>query len=318
MILSRYFSKKNRVAKFWALIITLLIWVAVVSGHTEKRSFDIRTSFIVGEDKIITSEIPSYIHIEVESNLFHLLSIPSTAFAVSKDLSHLQRNKLTVYFDSQDFPHLSNVNITSIYPKKVFVKISQKISKNVAVDPYVSGRPLFGYRIAKATVEPSRITIVGPQEELEDLETISTNRINITGRKDMLMTTVPILIGNPHIAVDGDESVKVTVALERDIQNREFRFVPLQIEGDAVATIKPATVGVYLRGPIDLLEQLKQDGFSATVPYKPLKTYHVSDYTIANLPESVTVIRQQKIKKITITIRKKPTDNRKQHKKQKR
>lgn len=318
MILSRYFAKKNRAAKFWAVLITIVIWIAVVSGHTEKRAFDIRTSFLVGDGKIITSEIPSYIHVEVESNLFHLFSIPSTAFTVSKDLSRLQRDRLTVYFDSQDFPHLRNVQITSIYPKKVAVTISQKVSKNVVVDPYISGRPLFGYRIAKVTTEPTHFTINGPQEELEDLEMISTNKINISGRKTFFTTMVPILMANPHISVDGNDSVKVTVELERDIQNKEFRFVPLRVEGDAVATITPATVGVYLQGPIDVLEKLTRDDFFATVPYYAKKRYRVEEYVVTGLPESVTVLRQQKIKKIQVSIRKPPTKSHKQQKKQKK
>ncbi|MCK5807545.1 YbbR-like domain-containing protein [bacterium] len=318
MLFSKYFSKKNRALKFWAGVITLLIWIAVMSVNTETRSFDISTSFIVGDGKIITSTLPLSVHVDVEGNLFNLTSIPQEEMTVTKNLSNFQRDRITLYFGPQDFPQLSNVKITSIFPKKVSIQVSPKIRKTVKVDPFISGRPLFGYRIAHAVATPERITISGPKKELEHLEEISTDAIDITDKKEETVITSPIIKGNPLFTIEGDEAVTVTVTFERDIKSREFRFVPLQIEGDAIATIKPATVGVKLRGPVDLLEQLKSDGFSATVPYLPKKKYFVSEYTVANLPEGVTVVRKQNIKKINVTIRKEPTKIHQQSEKKKK
>ncbi len=298
---------RNFPEKLWAVVITVVVWTIVIVGQVEKRSFDIRVRFIVGENKIITSEVPPFVHVEVESNLFRLLSIPTKELSISQDLSHLKRNKLTIYFDSQTFAQLGNVHITSISPRKVTVEMAPKITKEVDVDPYVIGRPLFGYRIASVSASPARVTIIGPKNEVEMMDTVSTGKINVAGAKEDRESTVPITIGNPHITAEGEPSIKVTVEIERDIRTREFRFVPLKVDKGAVAVIQPATVGVNLRGPVDVLQQLwDQNKVYAAIPYRPLSRYRVKEYTVKGIPDSVAVTRKQKIKKITVIIKEKP------------
>ena len=67
------------------MIITIVIWIVVVSQSKEIRTFNVTLETIVGKDKILISEPLKLIHVQATGNKF--------------DFARLTKNELNIIID---------------------------------------------------------------------------------------------------------------------------------------------------------------------------------------------------------------------------
>lgn len=126
----------------------------------------------------------------------------------------ISSDKLTVNHQSVD------INV-KIYPKKT-----------VPVNVNVKGRPEDGYAIAEVQYQPQTIVIAGPQEDVDDIESIDINDISVSGLNDNLQTTVSINKYLPEGVIVTDTSMDVVVNVV--IEKMDSKIISLAVKDVAL------------------------------------------------------------------------------------
>ncbi len=276
--------------KFFALFITIIIWILVVSKSQETRSLTVRLANNIGNDKVLISEPVTTLHIQAKGSKFDFARLSDEMMTLKIDLSHKEPGRSIMYFDSSKFAFSKFIEITQIYPNEVVYTTAKTISKIVTIEPYLDGQPAKGYRIKNIDVSPKNVLIVGPDEILNEIETVATDKIILNGLKETLAQRTGVSLRSPYIRTTKDEKINIVINIERDIREMSFQ-AQFKIESDDSAGFTPKGAKIELKGPFEKLEKLQEEGIFLFVESKNIPSYIARKFYIKNLPEDIQIIK---------------------------
>jgi YbbR domain-containing protein len=193
--------------------------------------------------------------------------------------------------------------ITNLEPQtvEVVVPIRQVASyKTVSVVADVRGQPAPGFIVSGITVTPGTVTILGEPRRVEDITTISTSPIDISGATGTLERQAS-LVRPPNVSLEVEQPVTVRVQITSVPASTTVRLAVVldNPPSGLVATVNPTTVEVTLSGPSPLLQQV--DRLLARIDAAQLTagTHTVSPQV--TVPDGVNVVRMNPAQ-VTLTL----------------
>ncbi len=295
------FFKTNFKEKILALIVTVVVWILVVSINKNIRSFDIPLYVSIDNKVVFVKSPPKFIRVKTRGNAFNFAMIDKKKMKLKLALPSNKTGKFKLFLDNSNFDFLSSVKILSIFPSEIKVKTALKEEKIVSIEPYLDGQPKEGFKIEKVEIEPKKVVVVGPKDFLENLDSVNTEKINIAGITKTISKTVAIFTGNSAIKIkDNKKTAKITIKIDKDVRKMFFKKIPLVVEGNIDAVIKPPYINVVLKGPIEKLNHLRELGFTVFVKNKHKKRYVVKKFYFKDLPEDIYPVKFTKPKSILI------------------
>jgi diadenylate cyclase len=184
-----------------------------------------------------------------------------TDISIGDAAGAVQRNRPLLPVDASGNP----ITGLTVEPEQVqvFVDIVRRAdARGAGVRVLTEGELPAGYRLSGITVSPAQVTLVGPREELVELEAaIFTYPVNISAAiADLrIQAALDLPAGIEALNSIGEpvRSVLVTLAVEPRIANL-VRPRPVEIQGELPQsfTITPAEVDVLLNGPVPTLEDI--------------------------------------------------------------
>ena len=295
----------NLKEKILAVVVTIVVWIIVVSLNENTKNFTVKIDLNLGEDKVLVSEGVSYLHVKATGNIFNFARIGKQHKTITIDLSRQRLGKNKIFLDSSKLGMSEHLKIQRISPSVLEFATARKSEKKVSVEPYIDGQPKRGYKVSSVKVEPSNVVISGPDYAISEIESVSTGRVSLVGMDKTVDKDLEIALNMPYIKINsGTELATVKVVIERDVREVVFRHVPLTVDGLVPADMTPSHIKVKLKGPIDILENLQETGIKVYVENRKRRSYKVQKYYIQDLPEGVTLVDMQKIKEIKIKKRK--------------
>lgn len=170
------------------------------------------------------------------------------------------------------------VDGVTIDPVQVNVQvpiISSVGVKRVPVVPLLSGEPASGYIVTEVQVSPQLVTLTGSSGPLDNVQSISTAAVNLSGTTGVFTRTVALQeperarlrFGEPTTAV---VTVRV-VAVDRSFQvTLPLPVQAVNIEGGLQVSVSPAIASFTLQGSPAALAQIDTATLSATVSARGL------------------------------------------------
>jgi YbbR domain-containing protein len=83
------------------------------------------------------------------------------------------------------------------------------------VRPRVTGKFAQGFRIASVKAEPSHVTISGPKQHVDAVETAITDLIDASGTMERNAFLTHAYVADPLVQVVNSAPIRVTVIMER-------------------------------------------------------------------------------------------------------
>ncbi len=298
----REFFTVNGREKVLALLATLAIWVGVIASREEPINFAVKVRFDTGPDRVVTTPHPvEMIHIQAKGSVFAAAQVRDEDLEVVIDARRRDPGRAVYFLDEREIPLSRYLKIEQILPREVIFTVSKKADRTVAVDPTLDGQPKKGFRIAAVKSQPATVTVTGPEEIVAALESVPTERIDLTDIAATFTRTVQVSSGQPGVAPAGEEGkVSVTVAIERDIREMTLPRVPLYVDGELPAEIDPAYVVVRVKGPVESIEKVAADGLKAFVQSLPARLYVVDRYYFKDMPPGIEILEMEKVKQLTV------------------
>lgn len=292
--LKRFFTEYSR-EKIIALFVTFVIWTFAVNRNQEVRSFNVKVDVKTSNEHVLVSDVIDTVHVKVSGSVFDFAGIESEDLVVKIDMTNRKPGKFTRFLDSGMLQLDGGLKVVKIFPSELVFKTARKAEKVVVVEPWLQGQPPVGWKLKGYETVPEKIKISGPEETVEEVDTVSTQKIELGELKKSVSKDVEVSLPSPYMTVIGNKSVNVKIDLERDIKIRTFISVPIVVEGEKKAEIKPATVKVRLKGPKDELEKLEDEGFSVYIKdAEGRKHYTVDSYFLKGLSKEIELLGARK------------------------
>ena len=184
-----------------------------------------------------------------------------------------------------------------ITPSTVYIQIDQIDQKVVSVKPNVIGELAYGYRSESATSAPRSVTLTGSRRRLEEIVSVQTAPIDLTGRIKSFSHKVDILLPSDDWGVEAEPGrVDVSVVLVGQEAERTLTNVAVQVMSapgiDLLAPkLTPPFVSVKVEGRSSLIESLTAEQILAFVRVQDSGRSDAAEMAVqVNVPAGVSVI----------------------------
>ncbi|MEP7271297.1 MAG: CdaR family protein [Acidobacteriota bacterium] len=179
--------------------------------------------------------------------------------AVVADLSNKEPGDRVIQLKATDVSTPEGIEVRQVDPGTIRLRIEPTTRKRVKVEPDVAGQVRDGYELYSVIVEPQTVEIQGPESQVAEVESVSTESVQLVER------TTPF-----RVAVDVDHpnhAIRVVtpgpIALSFDIgEIRKSRRIDLPVrwmDQSGAGKLLTVTVNVELFGPRSLVESIVPD-----------------------------------------------------------
>ena len=274
--LSRNLFFKNVGKKILAITIAVFLWFVANVEHDIEKSLSINVNYVnLPSDLVIVNKPPEKLNIRIRGSRTQLSSISPRNIAFTVDLANASPglSKFEVQTDQIKTPR--GVLVTGITPAEIKVDIDKLMVKEVDVRTVIEGPADTGYEVVgMPTVDPSKVEIRGPRSIVSKVERLNTDSISVAGVRSKFTIQVPLKPVNPLVDVVRDEIVRVTVDIQEQIVEKQFKNIDIKLinfDDREVEPLGPMKAELEFEGPYSIIRDLNSDDINVFVDGRNLK-----------------------------------------------
>ncbi len=288
--------QENLTLKIMSLIAAIVLFSLVRGAEDAQRSMFVDVVAILpsaDSGKILISEIPDRVKLTLQGSRSLLNSIRREDLEIQVDLTDTQLRYY--YFDPASLDLPAGVQIVQMAPASIPLTWADRIERRVPVEPQLVGTPRPGLSVAGPTsIEPDRVLLRGPQNEVDPLAALETEPIDVSGLDPgEHVRRVRLERPPPHSSYVGEPIIDVRFEVVRELEERTLEDLAVATIGPGRVVVRPAEADVVLRGSQAVLDAIDP---GAVVPWvdvddPALSGTVVRPIQVRGLPPGVEVVR---------------------------
>lgn len=204
--------------KLLSLVLSYLLWVAVAQDPELTTSISAPILFrdIPADLEIATTDATERAHLEVRGPSGRLTAANLAQVAVIFNMATLQAGERTFTISERTVWGLPlGVSFYRAVPSQVSLHFERQISKEVPVEPAYLKPPPSGYAVASYRFMPSTVKIRGPEQQVKDVDRVTTDPIDLSHLKSLSAIRVHVRLSDPQIRLDSLAAVMFTAKIEK-------------------------------------------------------------------------------------------------------
>jgi YbbR domain-containing protein len=204
---------RNLGLKFIALVLGTLLWFTI-SGYQIERRISVPVSYrnVPAQLELTGEQIERVsVHVRGDDNIVSALNEGSVRVVV--DLAGSQPGSNIVPLRTSHVSAPTSVEVMQIEPSTVTVTLERAGQVVVPVRPTIEGQPAPGYAVGAITIEPSVVTVAGPESRLRGPIAVVTERVLLEGRTSRVVQEVGVGVTDAQLRVHSPHTVRVTVQI---------------------------------------------------------------------------------------------------------
>ena len=233
---------KDPLRKIIALSLTVVLYAVLNEGKQQHRDIgQVMLEIEGGEDVFIPkAERSCYVNLSVrgsESRIKKLRSQDINGKAkdivgkvrVVGDPAAFSAGTLKLHLAPEHFRCPRGIEVIAIEPAVLTLPIQRKISRDVPVEPVITGKPQPGRATSGIRCFPERVTVTGPERAVQALASIRTEPLSIDGEVMTFDKEMKLINPMPgEFDFDAQSTnISVTIIESPDVP-REIRDVPVR------------------------------------------------------------------------------------------
>ncbi|MCK5378531.1 MAG: hypothetical protein KAJ78_03970 [Acidobacteria bacterium] len=207
-----------------ALIAASLLWYAATGKRRATisvRSTKANLTLVnMPSDLLLTSSVPDTITLQLRGPL----TLNPTAAGnpeVFLDLSEAVPGRSIYPIDVSGVRLPAEVEVISVEPTEIEIELERVLLRSLALSPSVEGNPAPGFVVNLVQLDPTRITVQGPESRLSTLESVTTSSISVEGATGSVEAVVTPLLTDPLLRVLTGSPIMVRVNIGPQPQPEE-------------------------------------------------------------------------------------------------
>lgn len=208
---------KNSGLKIASLIFAVILWFFVVSRGKSEVNFEIPLEFKnIPSSMELTGEVVKSIDVRVQGQEGALHNLRSHQINAYIDLSGAREGESAYYITQSNINVPMDAKVSKVSPSTIKVRLEKLLKRDIEVEAHIIGKPAPGFKIRSLEVTPSTIRIEGLKKELENIKTLKTEPIDISGTKENISQIVKINTTGRNIRNINREEVKVNINISKE------------------------------------------------------------------------------------------------------
>jgi len=204
--------------KLSALLISAGLWYAYV-GETElAASVPVAVQFQnVPSDLEVTPETLDRVFLRLRGPATRLNIGNLTQVTVRLDLADIHKaGERTFSLGPGNLRLPPGVHVGQVVPSQIRLTFQKRVTRDIPIEVRYSGPPPSGYRVANEQVSPSKVRVIGPESNVEDLASAQTDAIDLSSAVGNPEFRVPVYLPDAQVRLDGPATlVSVRVSLKK-------------------------------------------------------------------------------------------------------
>ena len=200
---------RNWPSKILSLALAILLFYFYKINTTEVRYMSIPLDIILNSGFIAAELHPTEVKVSLRGSSESISLINEKDITAYADFS--SRENSGVFHEPVRIKKSGNALYADPLeirqdPSEIYLKIEEKLVKNLEVTPVIKGFPAENYELVSYSVVPDNMSIEGPMSIVEKITVLKTERISIDGRKESFSLPVRIDLDEEFINfIEGNE-----------------------------------------------------------------------------------------------------------------
>jgi hypothetical protein len=216
---------QNLGLKVASILLALLVYAHVVTDQEREQVVQIPIA-AVGLADTLTSvgQLPPRVAVKVRGKWKDLIRLNLTRPFLSIDLATAKPGAFRTTITSEDIsrraipPEMSRlVSVTEVMdPRSVDLAIEPKATRSLPIRARIVGTPAAGYVLGQTPdVEPDSVRVMGPARLVQEIDTVYTVAVDITGEREKIQRQVSLALP-ANVANLETRRCVVTIRLDRE------------------------------------------------------------------------------------------------------
>ncbi|MFQ5541752.1 MAG: YbbR-like domain-containing protein [Candidatus Binatia bacterium] len=290
-------TSSNIGLKLFSFAFALGIWLYLNAGQGQKAAekavevpVELRN---IPSDVMVVNPGPGQVEIRVAGTPALLSAMDQKRLKVVLDLARARPGTSTFRLSPDFFDPPRGIRIRRISPSVIDLWLEAVIERSLPITVRFGGKPPFGYKVGSVKVNPKKVKVRGPANEIEGMTTVDTLPFDLQDAKEEVTRELRIASAGKLLTVARDRVV-VSVAIEEEWITKEFERVKIEArEYSGQYRVTPSQVYLRLSGPKRVLDQFK---VGKDQVYLELNGLEPGQYTLEpslDLPPEVKVVEQK-------------------------
>jgi len=183
-------------------------------------------------------------------------NIMPNQIAVVADMSNKEPGDRVIQLKTRDVSAPEGIEVLQIDPGTIRLRIEPTTRKRVKVEPDIVGQVKEGYELYRVTIDPPIVEIQGPESQVAQVESVSTESVQLYDRSAPFRASVDVDHPNHSIRVVTPGLISLSFEVGEVRAQRKIN-VPVQwLDQNSGSRLLTPVVAVELSGPRAVLDAI--------------------------------------------------------------
>jgi len=245
------FLSRHWLLKVLSLIIGISLWYFVVGEDRVDMAVSIPLELRnLPADLVIANQYKKDLEVAVSGPRRLIQEMRQQNISLPIDLGKAEPGALVIKNNAESIPLPRGISVQRVQPANITLLVDRLAHKDFTITPVTKGKPAAGFLLESLTLNPSHITVTGPQTVLDKESALATSAIDIEGLDRSGSVQVHLNLNEGLLKLIGETVIEAKVTLAETMVKRTVRGVPVAT-AQTVPPIKcvPAVVTVEAEIP---------------------------------------------------------------------
>lgn len=207
--------------KLLSLVMAFMLWIAIIDEPELTANVTAPVEFRnIAPGLDLGSDVPGRVDLQIRGPRSRLALATAPRSAVVLDMVAQNRpgeRTFTVQEVHLDLPR--GIQLVRAVPSQIRVVLEHRLRKDVPVTLRFAGPPPAGYRVRWSEVVPERISIVGPERHVQQIESVETDALDFTHFRAAPEQPAEVMlnafVSDPLVSLASPSQIRARVQLEK-------------------------------------------------------------------------------------------------------
>ncbi len=214
--------------KIICLMLAIFLYVFHQVSLIEKKVFVLPLTVIENGNVMQIGDCPSNVSVVVRANNDVINSIHVQDLKASinlNNIAHAGTVKVPVTIELNENLLVYDPLEVKVKPEYITLEVDKKVAKYVPVVPSISGEVAEGYMITKIDINPSSVSIFGPEILVNSINEVQTDALVVSNAETNFADDIYYLEVNKLISVENKGPYKATVVVEPKPMEKDYEDI---------------------------------------------------------------------------------------------
>ena len=225
---------RNWPAKVLSFVAALMLLVFHNITSLEERFFSVPLELRLSDSFVPASNYPRQVRVRLRGDseeVFRVVEENIVAYADFREYQSEGEYRAAVRVAETEATSRIDPLEISVEPQEISLVLEEKLIRSIEVEPSLAGFPPSGFELTNYQMNPSTVQVEGPESIVSDLEQLSTEEIDLAGKRQDFTERVRIVRPDSLIEFPGGNVVEFRGFIEETVVLNTFEPVEVVLLG---------------------------------------------------------------------------------------